>query len=137
MIRVMLTTVIFQLIMNTIVNVLLDAQPRYIPREEKVILTYIMLLKFISLVWTSFLYAGKIWFLLFIWHISNVMISHFSHFLFLHMITHPQLCIAAAMHVLVMDFIPLTKCFPLSCPFLTKHSSFPEVYKLVVSVVTL
>ena len=37
-----------------------------------------------------------------------VTISHFSQFLFLHMITHLQLCIAAAMHVLVVDFISLT-----------------------------
>ena len=51
--------------------------------------------------------------------------------LFLHTITHPWLCIAAEMHVLVMDFISLTHwgCILQSASlllthFLTKHISF-------------
>ena len=52
-------------------------------------------------------------------------------FLFLHTITHPWLCIAVEMHVLIMDFIPLTHwgCTLQSASFLppkflTKHTPF-------------
>ena len=37
--------------------------------------------------------------------VGVVMPFYFYAFLFLHMITYPQLCIAVAMHVLVMGFI--------------------------------
>ena len=54
--------------------------------------------------------------------------SLYSLFLFLHMITHPWLSIAAAMHVLVVNFIPLThqgctlqSTSLLAVHFLTKH----------------